>query len=82
MHACMHTHANTHTYACIHVCTHTHRGKMMHRFVFVFCTGVPTSERQLRGSTNIKQLDDEEQEAMRVVGKVGHIQISAFSMLL
>ena len=54
----------------------------MHRFVFVFCTGVPTSERQLRGSTNIKQLDDEEQEAMRVVGKVGHIQISAFSMLL
>ncbi|KAK7111849.1 methionine aminopeptidase 1-like [Littorina saxatilis] len=32
--------------------------------------GVPTSERQLRGSTNIKQLDDEEQEGMRVICKL------------
>ncbi|KAK7506162.1 hypothetical protein BaRGS_00002274 [Batillaria attramentaria] len=32
--------------------------------------GVPVTERQLRGSTNIKQLDDEEQEGMRVVCKL------------
>ncbi|XP_076443023.1 methionine aminopeptidase 1-like [Babylonia areolata] len=32
--------------------------------------GVPLSERQMRGSTNIKQLDDEEQEGMRVVCKL------------
>ena len=40
---------------------------------------MPTSERQLRGSTNIKQLDDEEQEGMRVVGKVRN---KAFTYLM
>lgn len=40
---------------------------MLTKFSFV---GVPLSERHLRGTTNIKQLDDEEQESMRVVCKV------------
>ena len=33
-------------------------------------TGVPLSERQMRGSTNIRILDDEEQEGLRVACKV------------
>ncbi|KAL3875991.1 hypothetical protein ACJMK2_033883 [Sinanodonta woodiana] len=33
--------------------------------------GEPASERQLRGSTNIKTLTDEEQEGVRVAGRLG-----------
>lgn len=36
----------------------------------LFLSGVPISERQMRGSTNIKILTDEEQEDMRVTCKV------------
>ena len=35
--------------------------------------GYPASERAARGSTNIIQLNDEEQEGMRVAGKVSCI---------
>lgn len=36
----------------------------------LFMSGVPISERQMRGSTNIKILTDEEQEDLRVTCKV------------
>ena len=32
--------------------------------------GFPASEREVRGSTNIIQLNDEEQEDLRVAGRV------------
>uniref|UniRef100_K1QYJ7 Methionine aminopeptidase 1 n=1 Tax=Magallana gigas TaxID=29159 RepID=K1QYJ7_MAGGI len=37
----------------------------------LFMSGVPISERQMRGSTNIKILTDEEQEDLRVTCKLG-----------
>ena len=34
--------------------------------------GFPASERAVRGSTNIIQLNDEEQEGLRVAGRVSY----------
>lgn len=41
----------------------------------LFMSGVPISERQMRGSTNIKILTDEEQEDLRVTCKVKKLYI-------
>lgn len=38
----------------------------IHRMYLFVLIGIPISERQFRGTTSIKVLDDEEQEGMKV----------------
>ena len=45
---------------------------------FFLCLGTPLTERQFKGSTNIKILNEEDIEGMRVAGRV-RIMLTGYS---